>query len=54
VAKKDFATTLTQLVVAGQKARGAVFMSNDPAIHVADKSAWIFGASPAVTNCRVG
>jgi hypothetical protein len=50
VAKKDFATALTQLVIAGQKARSAVLMSNDPAIHVADKSAWTTGSSPVVTK----
>jgi hypothetical protein len=45
VAKKDFATALTQFVIAGQKARSAVLMSNDPAIHAADKSAWTTGYS---------
>jgi hypothetical protein len=30
VAKKDFATALTQRVIAGLKARSAVLMSNDP------------------------
>jgi hypothetical protein len=40
VAKKDFATALTQLVIAGL----------DPAIHAADKSAWTAGLSPAVTK----
>jgi hypothetical protein len=44
VAKKDFATALTRLVIAGL----------DPAIHAADKSAWTTGSSPVVTNCRVG
>jgi hypothetical protein len=54
VAKNDFATALTQLVIAGQKARSAVLMSNDPAIHAADKSAWTTGSSPVVTkNGRV-
>jgi len=44
VAKKDFATALTQLVNAGL----------DPAIDAADKSAWTTGSSPVVTNCREG
>ena len=52
MAKKDFATTLIQLVIAGQKARSAVLMSNDPAIHAACQSAWTIGSSPAVTNCK--
>jgi len=44
VAKNDFATALTQLVIAGL----------DPAIHAADKSAWTTGSSPVVTkNGRV-
>lgn len=50
VAKKDFATALTQLVIAGQRARSAVLVSNDPAIHVADKSAWTIGSSLVVTK----
>jgi hypothetical protein len=40
VAKKDFATALNELVIAGL----------DPAIHVADKLAWTTGSSPVVTN----
>jgi hypothetical protein len=50
VAKKDFATALTQLVIAGQKPPSADLMSNDPAIHGADKSAWTTGSSPVVTK----
>jgi dienelactone hydrolase len=48
--RRCFAVALTQLVIAGQKARSAVLMSNDPAIHAADQSAWTTGSSPAVTN----
>jgi hypothetical protein len=32
----------------------AVIAGLDPAIHVADKSAWTTGSSPVVTNCRLG
>jgi len=52
VAKKDFATALTQLVIAGHtgSAFGRPDCMLDPAIHVADKSAWTTGSSPAVTK----
>jgi hypothetical protein len=52
VAKKDFATALTQRVIAGHtgSAFGRPACMLDPAIHAADKSAWTTGSSP-VTSC---
>jgi hypothetical protein len=52
VAKKDFATALAQIVIAGHtgSASGRPECMLDPAIHVADKSAWTTGSSPVVTK----